>query len=283
MIEIAVESASDIDIAEAKRLGVTLIPIEVFFGEESYLDGVNLSKQEFFEKLIESDELPKTSQISEFRYREVFSKVPRGDELIVITLSSKLSGTYYSAVQAAREFENVRVVDSLNATIGERLLVELALRLRGEGRSAREIVEILEEKRGQIHLLAALDTLEYLKKGGRLSAAAAFVGSVLAIKPVVAVVDGEVKVVGKAMGSKKSNNLLMQQVEKSGGIDFSMPYCLGYSGLNDDYLKKYLSDSESLWRGKVADVKEIPICRIGSTIGTHVGPGAVGVAFFGKI
>ena len=137
----------------------------------------------------------------------------------------------------------------------------------------------MNEKKKKIQILAVVDTLKYLRKGGRISGAAALAGEVLSVKPVVSVVGGEVKLAGKAIGSKRSNNLLMQLVQKCGGIDFSMPYGLMYSGLSDEYLQKYLRDSEALWKGQIADPKRIPTYLIGSAIGTHVGPNAIGVAF----
>ncbi len=280
MIKIVVDSASDIDQQEADELGITLLPMQVRFGEEEFLDGVNLSHRTFFEKLIESAELPKTSQINEYRFEECFENLTKnGDEVIAILLSSKLSGTFESAKRASKKFDGkVFVVDSLNACIGERILCQYALRLVKEGKlSAKEIVDELNEKKTKIQLLAVLGTLKYLKKGGRISSLVAFTGEVFAIKPVISVVGGEVKMVGKAIGSKKGNNLLMQLVEKCGGIKFDMPYALAYSGLSDDFLQKYLKDSEALWKGKT---ENIPTYMIGSTIGTHVGPGAIAVAFF---
>ncbi len=282
MIKILVDSASDINLKEAKKLGVELICMQVQFGEEEFFDGDNLTHEQFFEKLIESSDLPKTSQINQFRFEEKFEEMTRnGDEVVAIILSSKLSGTYSSAVQAAKKFAGkVFVVDSLNACAGERILCEYALRLAQEGKlTAQQIAKEAEEKKHKIQLLAMVDTLKYLKKGGRISSVAAIAGEMLSIKPVISIVKGEVKMVGKAMGSKKANNLLVQLVEKCGGIDFDMPYALAYSGLSDVNLKKYIQDSASLWQD---NAKILPIYGIGSTIGTHAGPGAIGVAFFAK-
>lgn len=282
MIKILVDSASDVEQSEAEELGIHLIPMQIRFGDEEFFDGAGLSHREFFERLIESAELPQTSQINEFRFEEKFKELTAdGSEVIAIILSSKLSGTYSCAVKAAKKFGGkVYVVDSLNACIGERALLFYAIRLVREGRlSAAEIVNELNEKKHKIQLLAVLDTLKYLRKGGRISAVTAIAGEMLSIKPVVSVTKGEVKLVGKAMGSKKGNNLLNQLVEKCGGIDFGMPYVLGYAGLNDDYLQKYIKDSEKLWKGKT---ENLPSYMIGSTIGTHVGPGAIAVAFFAK-
>ncbi len=282
MIKILVDSASDIEKDEAQSLGITMLPLAVRFGEEEYLDGENLGHRQFFEKLIESDELPQTSQINEYRFEEIFETMTaNGDEVIAILLSSKLSGTYTSAVKAAKKFNGkVKVVDSLNVSIGQRILCEYAIKLVNNGTlSSNQIVDELNHKKMKIQLLAVLDTLKYLKKGGRISSVVAFTGEMFSIKPVISVVNGEVKMVGKAIGSKKGNNLLMQLVNKCGGIDFDMPYTLGYSGLSDEYLKKYLEDSGSLWKDKTENV---PYYMIGSAIGTHVGPNAIGVAFFSK-
>ncbi len=281
MIKILVDSAADLELAEAEELGITLAPILVRFGKDEFMDGVNITHREFFEKLIESGELTQTSQINEFRFAEYFKNLTaNGDDVIAITISSKLSGTYSCAVKAAKKFGGkVRVVDSLNASIGERVLLHYALRLLNCGLTVDEIVKELNERKQKIQVLAVLDTLKYLRKGGRVSAAAAIAGEMLSIKPVVSVIKGEVKLVGKAIGSKKGNNLLNQLIEKCGGIDFERPYTLGYSGLSDDYLKKYLHDSEKLWKG---NTDSVPSYLIGSTIGTHVGPNAIAVAFFAK-
>lgn len=277
-IKVVVDSASDLDEAEAQKYGVTFLPIEVRFGDETFLDGVNLTHKRFFEMLVETDELPKTSQINEFTFSERFAKLTAsGDEVIVITISSKLSGTYDNAKRAARGYNGkVYVVDSLNATIGERILLEYCLRLIESGLDAKSIAEKLNKKRHDIRLLALVGTLKYLQKGGRISKATAFAGELLNVKPVVAVVDGEVKLVGKALGSRKGNNLLDKLIAES-GIDFEMPYAVAYSGLNDSILSKYLEDSAHHFKEKT---DRVPAYLIGSTVGTHVGPGAIAVAYF---
>lgn len=169
------------------------------------------------------------------------------------------------------------MVDSANATIGELVLVERAVELMDQGLEAAAIADRLEREREDIRLVGLLDTLEYLKKGGRVSASVAMVGGLLSIKPVVAVQEGEVVMLGKARGSKNGNNLLIQEIQKNGGVDFGRPYRLGYTGLNDSLLQKYIADSAALWEGHT---DALPICTVGGTIGTHVGPGAVAVAFF---
>ncbi|MBP3888900.1 MAG: DegV family protein [Cellulosilyticum sp.] len=280
-VRIICDSASDITKEMAQKLNVTVLPLKTIFGTEEYLDGVNMSHQEFFEKLIETDELPTTSQIAPFDYETVFKEaIEAGDTVVCITLSSKLSGCNQSAHIAAEEFEGkVFIVDSENVCIAEQILVEFAVRLRDEGKTAEEIVEILNVEKKNIRLIALLDTLEYLKKGGRISSAVALAGTLLSIKPVIGIENGEVVMLGKARGSKNGNNMLMSLVEKEGGINFDKPFNVAYSGLSDVSLQKYMRDSAKLYEGKV---DEIPVRTIGSTIGTHAGPGAIAAAFFVK-
>ena len=280
-VKIVVDSASDITTEEGKKLGIEVIPIEIRFKEEEFLDGENLSHKVFYEKLIESDELPKTSQINPFRFEEIFDKITqKGDDVVCITLSSKLSGTYSNAKKIIDKYDGrVYVVDSLNACAGERILCQYAIKLASLGKSAKDIYDELERVKSKINVIAVVDTLKYLKKGGRISPLVAFAGEMFSIKPVIGVVKGEVKLLGKAMGSKKSNNMLNTMVAEKGGIDFDMPFAVIYSGLDKSMLNKYVEDSAHLWKGYT---EKVPEYMIGCTIGTHVGPGAVGVAFFQK-
>ena len=240
------------------------------------------SHREFYEKLIESDELPVTSQIPPAVFEEAYqAAVKQGDEVIVITISSKLSGTYQSANIGAEDYQGkVHIVDSENASLGERILVEYALRLKDQGLSAGDIVEKLEKEKKNIRLIALLDTLEYLKKGGRISKAAAAAGSLLSIKPVIAVRGGEVVVLGKARGSKQGNNLLAEEIARANGVDYEMPFILAYTGLTDVVIQKYIDDHENLWKGIVE--RPVP-ASVGGAIGTHIGPGAIGIAFFAAV
>ena len=278
-IRIIIDYASDISQAEAKQWGIEVLPLKTMFGTEEYLDGVTLDHDGFFQKLIESDVLPTTSQLSPFAYAEKFKEAADcGDTVLCITLSAKLSGCYQSAAIAAEDFpDTVKLVDSENVCIGERILVQRALALREEGRSLEEIVAALEREKKHIRVIALLDTLEYLKKGGRISSAVALAGTLFSIKPVITVQNGEIALLGKARGSKNGSNMLMTLVQKEGGINFDRPYCLAYSGLSDALLRKYIEDSASLYEGRISD---LPVTSIGSTIGTHVGPGAIAAAFF---
>lgn len=278
-VRIITDSASDLPAEYAAAHAVTVIPMTTVFGETEYVEGVTISHREFYEKLIEDDTLPKTSQLAPHQFEEVYKEAASaGDTAVVITLSSKLSGTYQNAVLASADYEDVIFpVDSLNATVGEQVLVKRAVMLAEEGKSALEISEILHRERSRVCLIALLDTLEYLKKGGRISPTTAFIGNMLSIKPVVTVRDGEVVVIGKARGSKKGNNMLIEYIMEHGGAAFNYPVALGYTGLSDELLQKYIEDSRTLWTDAF---DALPVCTVGSTIGTHVGPGAIAVAYF---
>ena len=280
-VRIIVDSASDLTKERADALNLDYMPLKTIFGETEYLDGVTISHKEFYEKLIECGTIPTTSQVSPHDFEAKFKEVKEaGDTAVVICLSSLLSGTYQSAHIALDGYEDcITLVDSLNVCLGEQILVLYAVKLRDEGLSAKEIAEKLEEKKKDVCVLAVFDTLEYLKQGGRISKTAAWAGNILSIKPVIAIEKGEVAILGKARGSKNGNNILIQEVKNKNGIDFSMPYMLGYSGLDDSLLRKYIADSADLWAGQT---KELPIRTIGSTIGTHAGPGAICVSFFHK-
>ena len=271
---------STADLMPEFKCRVHTVPLTVRFGDQEYIDGVTIDHKAFYEKLIESDVLPTTSQATPDAFIKEFEKAKEaGESAVVITLASKFSGTYQSATIAAAEYENVYVVDSASAAMGSGILVELAFRLLDEGKSAEEIAKALEEEKKKIIIVALVDTLEYLKKGGRISKAVAFAGGVLNIKPVLSVVDSEINMLGKARGSKMGNNLLVQEIDKAGGIDFSKPVLLGYSGISDALLQKYIEDSRHIWEDNLDEVR---YTTVGSVIGTHAGPGAVVVAFFKK-
>lgn len=276
-VKIVVDSTADL--AASIRHRFTVVPLSILFGDDEYLDGVTISHEEFYQKLVESDVLPTTSQASPGQFMETFqSLVEDGHDVVCITVSGKLSGTAQSASMAAESFPGrVFVVDSNTIAIGLGILAEYALSLVDKGLSALEVAVAVEKERESVRLIAMVDTLEYLQKGGRLSKAAAIAGGILSIKPVLSIEDGEIKVLGKARGSKQGNNLLIQKIKEAGGVDFEKPILLGYTGLTDVYLKKYIKDSASVWE----DARnELQYEIIGSVVGTHAGPGAIAAAFF---
>ena len=281
-LQIIIDSACDMQQPEAEQLGVRLMPLRTNFDGAVFLDGVDLSHDAFFEKLAQAKNLPTTSQVPPYDYESAYRQAAQeGAEILVITLSAKLSGTYQSAVIAAQETGlEVTIVDSENVTAGERVLVDLAIRLRDRELGAKEIAWELERAKKRLCIIGRVDTLEYLYRGGRLSRTSAIAGTLLNIKPVLTVRDGELAVLGKARGARQSNNFLNEAIAKRGGIDFAMPLMLGYSGRSDAALQEYIAASREIWEG---NLEQLPITSIGSTIGTHVGPGAIVVAFFAPV
>lgn len=276
-VRVITDSASDI--VGFDHASLTVLPLTVAFGDTVYRDGVDLSSKRFFELLVESDEMPSTGAVAPGAFAEAFDRVHEaGEDVVAVTLSSRLSGTWQSAMVAAEGRPWVHVVDSLNVCIGEQILVEYALMQVERGLPAAEVARLTQEARGDVHVLALLDTLEYLRRGGRISSTAAGVGALLAIKPVVAVRDGRVELVGKARGSKNGRNLLVQLVREH-PVDFRRPFALACSEGGERTLGKYVEDSHELWEGMV---EGLPICSVGASIGTHVGPGAIAVAFFSQ-
>ena len=275
-VRIITDSGSDIVDFEHKRL--TVLPMTIVFGNDLYHDGVDLTHEEFYERLVEDDKLPSTGAVAPGVFSEAYEQAENaGEDVVVITLSSKLSGTYRSACIAAEGHSHVHVVDSLSASLGELILVQFALTLSEKDMDAGDVAEKVMSARGRVRAIGLLDTLEYLKRGGRLPAAAANIGALLSIKPVVTAEDGQIVLLGKARGSKNGRNILNETVRKDGGIDYKMPFALGYSGLSDSLLKKYIDDSRNLWEGMVDG---LPIFTLGATIGTYSGPGAIVLAYF---
>lgn len=274
---IITDSASDI--VDFPNPNLTVLPMTVAFGSTVYHDAVDLTHERFYDLLVESDELPSTGAVSPGVFAQAYDEAQAaGEDVVVVTLSSKVSATWQSARIAAEGRDGVHVVDSLSSCIGERVLVEYALMLAERGLPAADIAARLERARSRVHMLALLDTLEYLRRGGRIGSAAASAGALLALKPVVTMTDGEVELLGKARGSKNARNLLVELVGEH-PIDFAMPFCLAYTAGGEAMLKKYVRDSSDLWDGIV---DALPICSVGATIGTHAGPGAIAVAYFSQ-
>lgn len=277
-VKFIVDSASDILPQELDNLGISrVLPLKVLFGTEEYADGATLSHENFYKKLTTGSIHPTTCQVPPADFEDAYEAITaNGDTAVVITISGKLSGTYQSAVIAAEDYEGkVFVVDSENAALGERCLVMRGLQLREAGLSAAEIAAKLDEEKKDLRLFALLDTLEYLKKGGRISATVALAGGLLNIKPVIAVEDGLVSMAGKARGPKAGAKLLWELMEKSGGVDFERFACFAYSGLDNSNVLTFAAECG-------ANYAAFPVVSVGCTIGVHVGPGVTAVAYFAK-
>ena len=284
-VRIITDSGSEYQSSDHPALEV--LPLTVAFGDDVFHEGEDLSHERFYELLAERPEHPTSGQVTPFVFGEAIGRaLEEGDDVVVITMSSVLSGTYQSACIAAEAARGkgtgtVRVVDSLNMTLGERIVVQYALQLLDAGATADEIADALEANVGRVHIFGLIDTLEYLKRGGRISAAAGTVGELLSIKPVITVTDGAVVILGKARGAKGGRTLLHREIANVGGVDFAMPGALGYSGASDAKLRKYLDEYRDLWEGAISE-EELPISQVGAAIGCHVGPGGIAVAFYGK-
>lgn len=253
------------------------VHLTVNFGDREYTDGITISHTEFYQMLETSNILPTTSQPTPDAFAKAYQKaVEEGFEVVAITVASGLSGTYQSACIAAEEFQGkVWVVDSGSVTIGAGILAEIAFEMAQQDKSAAEIAQHLNEIKKNIRIVAVLDTLEYLKKGGRVSAAVALAGGMLNIKPVASITDGEIKVAGKARGNKLGNAVMLQQINSMGGIDYTKPFILGYTGTTDLLLRNFMGENRDYFKSEI-----LHRSCVGSVVGTHAGPGAIAVAFF---
>lgn len=277
-VKLIIDAGSDLTVAQAKELDVTLIPMSVRFGSKEYLSGVDITNEEFYNRLTTEKELPTTSQPTPYAFDEVYQQVvDAGDEAVVLCVSSALSGTYQSACIAADGLEDrIFVVDTRAVSVAEKILLDYAISLRNHGANAQAIAAELEKKKEDVCVFGAVETLEYLIKGGRLSKTAGAVGSVLGIRPVLHLVDGALEVAGKARGAKAAITMTHQFISDV-GIDFTMPCGLGYTGNDPKVLSPFLEAQNASWSGQ-----DIPVYNVGSTVGTHTGPGLFLVAFFKK-
>lgn len=280
MIRILTDSACDILPAEAQKLGVTVIPLNVTLEDGTVLrDGIDQTPTEYYEHLASCHKLPTTSQPSPELFEQFYRQAAAdGDEVLGIFLSHELSGTYQCAKLAAdiANVDNVVFVDSMSLCIGQALLVRLAARLRDEGKSIIQIAATLEHAKEHLHIIAAVDDLKYLRKGGRLPAAVAVAGGMLGIKPLLTVKEGKVAMAGKARGLPGAYVALFKLIDELGGIHPAIPAIAGYtvSQRETQPIVTYLKDNLHLEQPLVS--------QIGCVIGTHTGPGAFGVAFFDK-
>ena len=277
MIRFLVDTASDYTVEEIKAKGMEIVPMHITFGEADYRDGYDLTKDRFYELLTSNEAFPKTSQPTPQDFVDIFEEAEeKGDELICILLSSKLSGTFQSAMLAKNivEYDKIHLVDSLGATHMIRFMTDYAQELAEAGKTAKEIVAELDEMKSKIKVLAVVDTLEYLCKGGRVNKATAAIGEVAKVKPMITVAEGEVAVIGKSLGKNKAIGNLLKALEEC-EVDERFPiYSLSTLGTeNCEAFEKRLTDAGYSFKERL---------QIGATIGTHVGPGVFGMIFVTK-
>ncbi len=280
MIKILTDSAADISFAEAKILGIEILPLKIVFSDRVYSQDIDITIAEFYEKLSTAERLPSTSQANPGDYLPFFTAAKEaGDSVLVIALSGELSGTMQSAVLAKEMagYEDIHIVDSRQAVVGQRLLVEYGVKLRKEGKSAGEIAAILMEARNRVALWGMVDTLKYLHKGGRLSKSAAMVGTMLHVKPIIAVQDGVIVLLDKARGVKGGMKSMLRMIEGKKDFDPTVPVYFGYSGTDDQLGRTFQAMAEEEFA-----FTDTSLHQIGSVVGAHIGPGAIAIAYLVK-
>jgi len=275
-IKIITDSVADIPKDIAEKLNIAVVPLSVHFGSTSYRDGVDLTTDEFFEKLSKSKRLPTTSQVNPGEFKKVFEDhLEEYDHLICITMSQAMSGTY-KAANIAKEFigtEKIDIYDSKAISFGFGLIVIEAARSAKNGNSLDQIKESIKYNIENLENLFIVDTLEYLKKGGRLSSAEAFVGSVLKIKPVITINDGKLESIDKIRGRKRVINYFVDYIKKN-EYDLSDKTIGLFHAVDHDYLNKLITVINEQF-----DVKEIIQSEVGTVVGTHSGPGCLAMVF----
>ena len=279
MIKIITDSTSDIDVTYAKELNIDIVPLKVIIDGKEYKDRVDLHPDQFYSLLEKSEVLPTTSQPSPQEFLNYYQEAKEnGDSVIVMTLSGTISGTYQSAniAKDLAEYENIYVIDSLNATQALRLLVLKAVALREEGKDAETIFNELQAYKERVRIVAFVDTLEYLCKGGGMSKTVAAAGTLLKVKPIIGLRDGKLEMFSKARGTVKATAKIIELIHEDGEIDFNEPICIGYTG-NDEGLEKF----EQTLRNEFK-FDDFLHGFVGPVIGTHAGPGARLIAYVKK-
>lgn len=278
MVRILTDSTCDLSLKRREALGVEVAPLSVHFGEASYRDGVDLNNGEFYARLRQAETLPTTAQVNPEDFAVRFRKHrENGDEVVGIFISSLLSGTCQSA-NIARDMvdeDHIFVVDSGTVTFALGLLVERAAVLRDEGLGAKEIAAEVEKLSKRVRFYAVVETLKYLKMGGRISAATAVVGGMLGITPILNIRDGVVEAAGKSRGRKGAYQWMEKRMNAE-PVDLSLPVAFGHSDA-----PAVMAECEAyfLERSHGMDVRE---SDIGAVVGTHAGPGCAGIAYFVK-
>jgi len=271
-IALVTDSTCDLPESVVKDKNITVIPLNVHFGEETFLDGIDLQSNEFFEKLSTSEIHPQTSQPSVGRFVETYNDLlKKHDSILSLHISSKLSATYNSALQAQKEIgnENIKVIDSMNGTLGLGAIVHHIADLNQKGESFENLVKEAEKIIPNAIFMGLVPTLEYLAKGGRIGKARAFMGSLLKIKPILSAVDGEIQSVGKARTLIKGMDFIVEEMKNRKISKLFIVHANHEERAN--LLKEKTKD--------LIDPKDVIIAEFGPVVGTHLGPGAFGVGF----
>lgn len=278
MIRIVVDSSADYSMEELKAKNIEQISLIINVGDKSYRGGLDITPDELYEMLISGEAFPTTSQPSPQDFLDIFEDAQeKGDSVIYITLSSALSGTFQTANMTKNmiDYSEIHIIDSLAATHIIRILADYACKLRDEGKNAAEIAQAVKELQPRVKVIAGLDTLEYLFKGGRLNKATAVIGELTNLKPIITISDeGTISVIGKCIGRNKALAFITKALsDKTLDPNFPVYSLYAYGTENTEKLEQKLESMGIFCESRV---------QIGSTIGTHIGPGAFAVVFVEK-
>lgn len=275
-VRIITDSTSDISLEQAEKMGITIVGLKVIFGDKEYREGIEISMEGFYDKLMEADKLPTTSQPSPDDFLDHFIQAKEaGDSVVVILIAGKLSGTFQSATIAREmaEYSPVYIIDSLTTITGLRLLVDQAVKMRDQGADAVHIADKIESLKEKVVLLALVDTLEYLHKGGRLSKSSAILGTLLKFKPIITLKDAAIGVVDKERGTNKGIARVLEAIDEFGAIDQNYPVYFGFTAENS---KTLVLQEKVIEKYALHNTKMFPV---GCVVGTHVGPGACVITY----
>lgn len=275
VVRIVTDSTADLPAEVASELGVTVVPLTVFFGDEAYLDGVELDNASFYKKLAASKDLPSTSQPSPAAFQEAFERLINegADAIISIHLSSKLSGTYQSACTARDSMSEearkipIEIINSLSISVGMNYAIQQAARMSLDGKSLEEIKAYTEDTLARTRILAVLDTLEYVRRGGRIGGASAMLGNMLSFKPIISLKGGEVVPVERPRTRAKAYARVAQLLSELGDVEY-----VSIAESNDEVGQQLKDALKDVYRS------ELPIYRLGATLGAHTGPGTAAIA-----
>ncbi len=274
-VRIVTDSTADIPLEQAQALGITVVPLTVFFGEEAYLDGVELDNASFYRKLQESKALPRTSQPPPAAFQEAYTRLLNegADGILSVHLSSKLSGTYQSACTARDSLPEhmrrmpIEIVDSLSISVGMGIPILRAAQEAREGLSLKEIKAHVLDQLSRTRILAVLDTLEYVKRGGRIGGAKALLGNMLSVKPILSLKDGKVVPVEQPRTRSKAYERIAQLLANMGKLE-----SVAIGEASTDVGQQLAAAIKATYSGN------IPIYKLGAVLGTHSGPGTGAVA-----